>query len=231
MTLLTTETVALQIYDWAFIDAEPERREEYPFLSRVKGENAERYLRFFSQLDPEEASAVSRALVKRMNQARLLRKKSNLTTTEEKYVQAYLQFEEVRRPRGFRMIAASKEPAVVWTVEMRKALKALVKEHFSSDFGRPERLSSNEWVYEMDAGHICVQTWLDFGGRSSVRYGHTVFQGDCTPLEPHFSILQRLGAALMTRWKALQAEELMDAAETVCSLSKHFIFEMTKLFA
>ena len=231
MTLLSTETVARQIYDWSLIDAERERREEYPFLSRVKEENAARYLRFFSQLDPEEASAVSRALVKRMNQPVLLRQKADLTTTEEKYVQAYLQFEEVRGPGGFRMIAASKEPAVVWTVEMRKALKALVKERFYSDFGRPERLSSNEWVYEMDAGHICVRTWLDFGGRSSVRYSHTVFQRDCPPLESHFSILQWLGAASMTRWRALQAEELMDAAETVCSLSKHFISEMTKLFA
>jgi len=198
----------------------------------VKGENAEKYLRFFSQLDPQKLAAVSRALVKRMNQPVLLRqKRTDLTKTEEKYVQAYLQFEETRGPGGLRMLAGALQPTVVWTVELRKALKALVKERFLPEFGLPERISANEWVYEVDAGCICVRTWLDFGGRSPLSYSHRVFQRDCEPLRSHLSLLQWLGAASMTRWRALRAEELMDAADTVCSLSKHFAAEMRRLFA
>jgi hypothetical protein len=167
-----------------------------------------------------------------MNQPVLLRqKKTDLTETEEKYVQAYLQFEEILGPGGLRMLAGPLQPSVVWTLELRKVLKALVKERFLPEFGFPERLSANEWVYEVDAGCICVRTWLDFGGRSSLSYNHQIFQRDCEPLRSHLSLLQWLGAASMTRWRALRAEELMDAADTVCSLSKYFVAEMRKLFA
>lgn len=231
LILLSTETIAQRIYEWSFADAARELRENYPFVSRIRGENAERYLRFFSQLDPQHASAVSRALVKRMNRPVLLRqKKTELTDAEEKDVQAYLQFEEIRGPGGFRMLARLPQPRVVWTVELRKALKALVKERFLPQFGLPERLSPSEWVYEVDAGCICVRTWLDFGGRSSLSYHHMLFQRDHEPLRSHLSLLQWLGAASMTRWRALRADELMDAADTVCALSEHFVAEMRKLF-
>ena len=232
LTPLSTEIIAQRIYDWSFVDAEREFRENYPFVSRVKGENAEKYLRFFSQLDPQKLSAVSRALVKRMNQPVLLhQKKIDLTETEEEYVQAYVKFEEILGPGGFRMLAGPLQPTVVWTVELRKALKALVKERFLPEFGLPERLSASEWAYEVDAGCICVRTWLDFGGRSPLSYSHCVFQRDREPLRSHLSLLQWLGAASMTRWRALRAEELMDAADIVCSLSKHFVTEMRRLFA
>lgn len=232
MTLLSTEIIGQRIYEWSFVDAERELRANFPFVSRIKGGNAEKYLRFFSQLAPQQHTAVSRALVKRMNRPVLLRqRKTDLTDAEEKYVQAYLGFEEIHGPGGFRTLAGPLEPKVAWTVEFRKALKALVKERFLPEFGLPERLSANEWVYEMDAGRICVRTWLDFGGRSSLSYSHRVFQRDGQPLHSHLSLLQWLGAASMTRWRALRAEELMDAADTVCSLSKHFVAEMTKLFA
>jgi hypothetical protein len=232
LTFLSTERVARRIYEWSFVDAERELSENFPFVSRIKGGNAEKYLRFFSQLAPQQRTAVSRALVKRMNRPVLLRqRKTDLTDAEEEYVQAYLGFEEIHGPGGFRMLASPLEPKVVWTVEFRKALKALVKERFLSEFGLPERLSANEWLYEVDAGRIGVRTWLDFGGRSSLSYSHRVFQRDSQPLPSHLSLLQWIGAASMTRWRALRAEELMDAADTVCSLSQHFVLEMRKLFA
>jgi hypothetical protein len=232
LTLLSTEIIAQRIYEWSFVDAERELRENFPFVSRIRGGNAEKYLRFFSQLAPHRHAAVSRALVKRMNQPVLLRqRKTDLTDAEEKYVQAYLGFEEIHGPGAFRMLAGPREPKVAWTVEFRKALKALVKERFLPEFGLPERLSANEWIYEMDTERICIRTWLDFGGRSSLSYSHRVFQRDGQPLPSHLSLLQWLGAASMTRWRALRAEELIDAADTVCSLSKHFVAGMGKLFA
>jgi hypothetical protein len=164
-----------------------------------------------------------------MNQPVLLRqKKTELTDAE---VQAYLQFEEIRGPGGSRMLAGPLQPKVAWTVELRKALKAIVRERFLPEFGLPERLSANEWIYEVDAGCICVRSWLDFGGRSSLSYHHMVFQRNCEPLRSHLSLLQWLGAASMTRWRALRAEELMDAGDTVYALSKHFVTEMRKVFA
>ena len=166
-----------------------------------------------------------------MNPGLFYQKKTDLTEAEEKHVKAYLQFEEILGPGGLRMLAGPLQPRVVWTLELRKALKALVKERFLPEFGLPERLSANEWVYEVDAGRICVRTWLDFGGRSSLSYSHRVFQHDCEPLRARLSLLQWLGAASMTRWRALRAEELMDTADTVYSLSKHFVAEMRKLFA
>jgi hypothetical protein len=231
LTPLSREIIAKRIYDWSFVDAERELQEGFPFVGLVKGENAEKYLRFFSQLDLQKASSVSRALVKRMNQPLLLRRtKTDLTQTEEEHVKAYLQFEEGVGP-GFRTLAAPSRPAATWTVELRKALRALVKERFLPEFGVPEGLSNNEWGYEVDAGCIRVRTWLDFGGRSSLSYSHQVFQRDCEPLRSHLSLLQWLGAASMTRWRALRVEELVDCADAVCSLSKHFVTEMRRLFA
>lgn len=232
MTPLSTQMIAQRIYEWSFVDAERELRENFPFVSRVRGGNAEKYLRFFSQLDPQQHAAVSRALVKRMNQPVLLRQReTDLTDAEGKHVQAYLRFEEIHGHSGSRMHAGPLEPKVAWTVEFRKVLKTLVKERFLLEFGLPERLSANEWVYEVDTGCICVGTWLDFGGRSSLSYSHRVFQRDGELLPSQLSLLQWLGAASMTRWRALRAEDLMDAADTVCSLSKHFVAEMRKLFA
>lgn len=232
MTKLPTHVIAERIYDWSFVDAERELREDHPFVKRVKGGNAEKYVRFFSRLDPQEASVASRALVKRMNQPVLLgQKKTDLTEAERKYVQAYLQFEEVALPGGLRMPGSPSDPKAAWTVELRRALKALVKDRFLPKFGAPERLSANEWVYEVDAGCVSVQTWLDFGGRSSLSYRHHVFQHDGEPLRAHLSLLQWLGAASMTRWRALRAEELADAADSVSELSEHFIAEMKGLLA
>ena len=231
MVPISTEIIAKRIYDWSFADAERELTEKLPFVSRVNGGNAEKYVRFLSQLGSHEISAASRALVKRMNQPVLLGKKALLNDSEERYVQAYLRFDEISGPGGVRMLATPEEPRVAWTGELRKALKKLVQERFRPEFGPPERLSSSGWVYEVDAGCIAVSTWLDVGGRSSLSYSHRVFQRDCTPLAAHISLLQWMGAASMTRWRALRAEELIDAADTVFSLSKHFVAEMRRLFA
>ena len=92
-------------------------------------------------------------------------------------------------------------------------------------------VSANEWHYEVDAGRIRVRTRIDVGGYSSLSYSHTALQEDGTPLRAHVSVLQWLGAASMTRWRVLRAEELMDAADTVFSLSKHFVAEMRRLFS
>jgi hypothetical protein len=105
------------------------------------------------------------------------------------------------------------------------------QERFRAEFGVPEQLFSNEWIYEVDPGCIVVRTCVDVGGRSSLSYNHTVFQRDCISLPARLSVLQWLGAASMTRWRSLRAEELMDAADTVLLLSKHFVAEMRRLFA
>ena len=83
----------------------------------------------------------------------------------------------------------------------------------------------------MDAGCVRVRTYLDFGGRSSLNYSQMVLQRDGMPLRAHLSVLQWLGAASMTNWRVLRADELMDAADTVFELSKHFVAEMKALFA
>jgi hypothetical protein len=129
------------------------------------------------------------------------------------------------------VVADSEESRAVRTRELRKALKGLIKERFRPEFGGPMGVSANEWHYEVDAGDIRVRTWIDVGGRSSLSYHHTVFQEDGTPLRAHLSVLQWLGAASMTSWRILRAEDLMDAADTVFSISKHFVAEMRRLFA
>jgi len=200
-------------------------------VTRIKGTNAARYIGFFSQLPPADASPASRVLVKRMNQPVLLRIKSGLTPTEEKYLQAYLQFGEVSGPGGVRMVIGDpEEPRAIRTRELRKALKGLIQERFRPEFGAPMGVSANEWHYEVDAGCIRVRTDIDVGGRSSLSYSHTVLQEDGTRLHSHLSVLQWLGAASMTRWRVLLAEELIDAADTVFLLSKHFVVEMGRLF-
>jgi len=229
---ISTENIAQRLYDWCFLDAERELREGFPFVTRIKGGNAARYLGFFSQLPPADASLVSRVLVKRMNQPVLLRLKPALTQPEEKYLQAYLQFGEVSGPGGIRMVVGDpEERRAVQTRELRKALKGLVKERFRPEFGVPMGVSANEWHYEVDAGCLRVRTHVDVGGRSSLSYSHAVLQEDGTPLPSHLSVLQWLGAASMTRWRVLLAEELIDAADTVFLLSKHFVAEMRRLFA
>jgi hypothetical protein len=228
---ISLECIAERLYEWSLREAAREMERKFSLVRLVKGENAEKYVRFFDQLPATDTFLASQALVKRMNQPGLLRQKSGLTGSEEKYVQAYLQFEEISGPGGFRIVAGPRQPTVVRTVELRKTLKALVKERFRPEFGPPERLSANEWIYEADAGCIRVRTYLDVGGRSSLSYSHRALQRDGTPLRAHLSLLQWLGAASMTRWRALRAEELLDAADAVLTLSQHFVREMKALFA
>jgi len=200
-------------------------------VTRIKGRNAARYLGFFSHLPPTDASIVSRILVKRMNQPILLRQKPVLTPAEEKYLQAYLQFGEVPGPGGVRMVVGTpEEPKAVRTRELRKALKGLIQERFHPEFGAPMGVSANEWHYEVDAERVRVRTDIDVGGRSSLNYSHTLLLEDGTRLQAYWSVLQWLGAASMTRWRVLLAEELIDAADSLLVICKHFIGEMRVVF-
>jgi len=213
------------------LDTERELREGFPLVTRIKGINAARYLGFFSQLPAADIALASRVLVKRMNQPVLLRQKPTLAPEEEKYLQAYLQFGEVHGPGGVRMVVADpEEPRAVQTRELRKALKGLIKERFRPEFGAPMGGTGNEWYYEVAAGGIRIRTRIDVGEISSLKYSHTVRHEDGIPLEAHLSILQWLGAASGTHWRVLLAEELIDAADSLLVICKHFIREMRVVF-
>jgi hypothetical protein len=227
---ISLQDVAERLYDWSLREASSEFERNYAFVDSVRGANAEKYVRFFRQLNAPEVPLASQALVKRMNQPVLLGKKAVLSNAEDTYVRAYLQFEEIAGPNGMRVIQADQSTAT-WTVELRKASKSLVKERFRAEPGALESLSANEWIHEVDVGCLRINTWLDFGGRSSMSYSHRLSLRDGEPLSAHISLLQWLGAASMTRWRALRAEELMNAADAVLVLSQYFIRRMTTLFA
>lgn len=228
---ISVEAIAERLYQWSLEESAREQKRDFSLVCKVKGTNAEKYLRFFQQLPAADVSSASQALVKRMNQPVLLRQKCVLTESEERSVKAYLEFEKISVPGGLRMLAGPERPTISWTVELRKALKALVKERFRSEFGPAERLSANEWIHEVDAGCIRIRTYLDFGGHPSMSYSHVLSQRDGEPLHAHLSLLQWLGAASTTRWRALRAEELLDTSDAVLSLCQHFVQEMRSLFA
>jgi hypothetical protein len=226
---LSTEGIAERLYEWSLDEAEREVKRNFSFVRMVKGTNAEKYLRFFQETPVSDVFLVSQALVKRMNQPLLLRHETVLTDVEQEYVQSYLKFEEVSGPGGLRMIRADR-PEATWTVELRRALKSLVKERFRREAGLLNATSSNEWIHESDLGCIGIRTFLDFGGRSSLSYSHMIFLRDGTVFRVHLSLLQWLGAASMTRWRSLRAEELINAADGILALCQHFISEMRVLF-
>lgn len=228
---LSMQDVAEQLYDWSFRDAERELREGFPLVARIRGANAEKYVRFLSDLATTEASAASRALVKRMNQPTLLRKGPILTGEEAAHVEAYLNSGQVIGKHSSKMLVVnSEEFAVKKTRETQKALKALVQERFRGDFGVADRLGANEWRYEIETGRIHVRTYLDVGGRSSLTYNHSILLSNKSLFSAPISLLQWLGAASMTRWRVLRAEELQDAADTVAAVARHFIAQMRLLF-
>lgn len=223
------EGIAERLYEWSLREATREVEREFSHVRLVKGANAERYIRFFQQLHASEVPRASRALVMRMNQPVLLGKKPALSDLEETYVRAYLQFEEIATPGGIRVVKAEQSTAAR-TVELRKALRALVKERFRAVPGVLESVSTNEWVHEVKVDAIRISTWLDFGGRSALNYSHRISQDGGGTLSAHISLLQWLGAASMTRWRALRAEELLDTSDAVLALSQYFIAEMRNLF-
>jgi hypothetical protein len=228
---VSPDVVAHRLYEWSLTAAERELSENFPLVGRVKGSNAAKYVRFLNQRSKADALSASRALVKRMNQPVLLRQKPALSAEEQTCVRQYLEFEELQGPFGGRMVRAdTEERRSVRTREIRKVLKALIKERFRAEFGACERGSANEWSYEIPAGDIVIRTNLDVGGHSSLAYHHLVVQEGAV-FPAHLSVLQWLGAATITNWNVLRAEELMDAADTVFALSMHFITEMKILFA
>ena len=224
------ENVAEKLFDWSLRETSCELERNLSLVGCVKGTNAEKYVRFFRQVPPSEATFTARALVKRMNEPVLLRRKAVLTDAEEKRVQAYLQFEEISGPGGTRVVHAD-QSTVKWTVELRKVLRALVSERFRAEPGTFERSSANECIHKTKIGDVRVSTWMDFGGHSSMSYSHRLSLRDGRPLPAHISILQWLGAASMTRWRALRAEELLDAADALLTLCQHFFQEMSVLFS
>lgn len=228
---MSLEDLTERLYHWSLQEADRELGRNLRLVKTVRGDNAEKYVRYFQQLPPSEAPVASQALVKRMNQPVLLRqKKTQLSDLEGKYVQAYLQFEQVGGSGGLTIVRAE-QPTVKWTLELRKTLRALVKERFRAEAGTFEPLDANEWIHEVDIDSVRVNTWLDFGGRSAMSYSHRLSLSDGTRLEGHISVLQWLGAASMTRWRALRAEELLDAADAVLALCQHFVAEMKTLFS
>jgi hypothetical protein len=223
------ESIAERLYEWSLREAAREVQRGFSLVGLVQGKNAEKYVRFFQQLPTSDISLAAQALVMRMNEPVLLGKEPSLSDLQAAYVRDYLQFEEVTGPGGIRIIKAEQSSAT-WTVELRKALRGLVKERFRAMSGTLEFLSTNEWVHEVSIDCIRVGTWLDFGGRSAMSYSHRLSLGEGGRLNAHISILQWLGAASMTRWRVLRAEELIGAAEAVFVLSEHFIKEMSMLF-
>lgn len=223
------QDIAERLYEWSLREAAREVQRGFSLVGLVQGQNAEKYVRFFQQLPASDISLAAQALVTRMNEPVLLGKKPVLNDLQSAYVRAYLQFEEVTGPDGIRIIKAEQSSAA-WTVELRKALKGLVKERFRAMPGALEFLSTNEWVHEVNIDCIRVSTWLDFGGRSAMSYSHRLSLDEGGMLNAHISLLQWLGAASMTRWRVLRAEELIGAAEAVFVLSEHFIKEMRILF-
>jgi hypothetical protein len=223
------EVIAEQLYKWSLEETAREVERKFSLTRLVRGANAEKYIRFFQQLHASEVLPASQALVMRMNHPVLLGRKPALTDLEDAYVRAYLKFEEISGPGGMRIIKAEQSNST-WTVELRRALRTLVKERFRAVPGVLESVSKNEWVHEVNIEGIQINTWLDFGGRSGMSYSHRLSLSDGGALSAHISLLQWLGAASMTRWGALRAEELIDAADTVTILSQHFIREMRTLF-
>ncbi|MGB2626922.1 MAG: hypothetical protein WAK20_09030 [Candidatus Acidiferrum sp.] len=201
----------------------------FSLVGLVQGENAEKYIRFFQQLPASDVSMAAQALVTRMNEPVLLGKATVLSGLQAAYVRAYLQFEEFTGPGGTRILKAEQSRAT-WTVELRKTLRGLVKKRFLAMPGALEFLSTNEWVHDVNIDSIRVSTWLDFGGRSAMSYSHRLSINEGARLNAQLSLLQWLGAASMTRWRVLRAEELIGAAEAVFVLSQHFIKEMSMLF-
>jgi len=226
---LSLENVAERLYQWSLNEAVREVQRGFSLVGLVHGQNAEKYVRFFQRSSLSDVSLSSQALVKRMNQPVLLKKKPALSDLESACVRDYLQFEEITAPGGIRIVKAQ-QPSTTWTVELRKALRALVKERFRALPGTLEFLCTNEWVHELNLDRIRISTWLDFGGRSAMSYSHRLSIADGSTLDAHISLLQWLGAASMTRWRPLRAEELIDAADAVSVLSQHFIREMSALF-
>jgi hypothetical protein len=224
-----SETISERIYCWSLQQATEKFERNCAFVKSVKGTNAEKYIRFFQQIHAPDVPVASQALVKRMNQPVLLGKKTVLTDFEDKYVQAYLRFEVLQGPDGTTAIMAEQSTAI-WTVELRRALKSLVKERFRAETGAIERVSPDEWIHEVEVGSIRIRTWLDFGGRSCMSYNHRLSHRDGGLLSPQISLLQWLGAASKTSWRDLRAEELMDAADAVLAVCKYFIQEMKILF-
>ena len=223
------EHIAERLYEWSLRAAAREVECGFSLVRLVRSQNAEKYVRFFQQLPAVDISPASQAIVKRMNEPVLLGKKPVLTDPQDAYVRAYLQFEEISATRGMQIIKAEQSRAT-WTVELRKALRELVKERFRAMPGTLEFLSANEWIHEVSVDCIRINTWLDFGGRSAMSYSHRLSLDGGGRLNAHISLLQWLGAASMTRWRMLRPEELIGAAEAVFALSEHFIKEMSELF-
>jgi hypothetical protein len=74
---ISTEIIAQRLYDWCFLDAERELREGFPLVTGIRGINAARYIGFFSQLPPADASPASRVLVKRIESTGLVAPKAS----------------------------------------------------------------------------------------------------------------------------------------------------------
>jgi len=227
--MLLTE-VASRLYEWSFREAEREHNAGLSLVKQIGGRNADKYVRFFSQLPSDEVIPTSCALVKRMNQPVLLRQKPTLTVGEQRRVETYLRFGEGGGlSRGSVGHDEVQPPPAKRTVELRRGLRALLRDRFRKEFGTGKRDSPNEWFYETDLKSIRIHTHLDVGGWYSLRYSHTIFQND-VQLRAQLSMLQWLGAASATNWGVLRAEELHDAADAVLALCKHFVGEMSELF-
>jgi hypothetical protein len=108
------ERVAQRLYEWSLCEAVREAEGKFPLAKLVKGKNAERYVRFFHNVPSADVPIAAQAIVKRMNLPWLLRQQATLTDEEQKYVQAYLRFEEISGPGGTRIVGTRPATPCEW---------------------------------------------------------------------------------------------------------------------
>jgi hypothetical protein len=199
----------LNFYKWARQNAQLELEQDFYRLESIRGFTAMNALAYIKSLEENDILKLIDSLVKGSFNSEFLASIGSSLTDEDLVWRTNFTNNVIIHPIAydaqekiiFKMISEKQFNKNLIKKSIKKALKEALKEFFE----KPEFSQGDTWGYNTQFGNWIVKTHFDVGGRSQLRYGHTIYCPirNCTLYPSNISFLKWLGMGGETEWNLL----------------------------
>jgi hypothetical protein len=229
-------------YEWALADAAREVEQDFPFIRRVRDDNAYKFLELIQPMTKAEKSHFITALSRRFRQS-ILTGIECISPEDKKFIRLFNESDygeilpgirgrlPITRYLGRKTLITRDEPLTLARIN-RKSLSQAAIEHLRSVLGDKGQFSGPlAWHCETQIGPIRVWTSLDAGKRlHHLSYLHHLSDGDKRILNG-VSTMKWLGISPQTDWQLGSDSEIDETAEALGIFCKHFVDAVRSIVA
>lgn len=218
----------LNLYNWAKKDSQREVNEEFCFIKKIKGVSSLRALNFLKSFDVEDRKNVAKSLVKGIVGKEILTLAGEELTEIDLDLRKQFNFQCSTNPLTYDL----EEEIIQKMIRNKSIFKAhklkfnkILKIELAPILGEILVNNGDVWSYQKEYDGWIIYTHIDLGGRSQLRYHHTIYNpsGKYTLSPRVINFLSWLGLGV-TQWDFLMEEEdLALASRMISELITHFL--------